>query len=467
TVRRDIHSYDFAFPGATHSDGLQNPQLTIFATSLAQAAPHLKLLQGRLPSTTSFKNALEIMLTAETAGQLGVGLNSEISFIYNYYLNPPPAQPEQIRLQARVVGIFDTGKENVTYWHGENFNPQYFQQSSGTTATTITTDTFFVADTALLDLIDTISHNSHITSTFSMFDDEIDWFYTLAPLKIDISQLGSLISRLTNLQATISKLSNSSGASFPYSSLNSIDMLSPLVNTINQASTLERFRERVNASRIPVAIITIQVIALLLFVVSLLVDLLIECQVDVIAVLRSRGASRCQIFSALLVQCAALCLFAVIVGLLLVPSVVQWITQRDLPTTQLDALRLITDTPFKAVLSVGWYALAAAVVALLTMSLSLIRATRMDALSVRRESAHSTHISLWQRLRLDLVLGVVALVGYLLSLYLTSIGSLLNANMKATISTPLTLIAPTFLVLALMLLLLRFFPLLLQSGAWL
>lgn len=171
TIRRDIRSYDFAFPGATHSDGSQNPQLIIFGTSIAQAASHVKVLQGHLPTITSSENTMEVMLTANTAGQLGVGLNSGISFVYNYYLNPPPALPKTVMLRARVVGIFDTGKESVSYWHGENFDPQYFKQSSGTTSTTITTDTFFVPDTALLNLIDTISHNNHITSTFSMYDD--------------------------------------------------------------------------------------------------------------------------------------------------------------------------------------------------------------------------------------------------------------------------------------------------------
>lgn len=466
TIRRDIHSYDFAFPGATHADGSQNPQLIIFATSITQAVSHFKLIQGRLPSTTGPGNTLEIMLTANTAGQLGVGLNSEISFVYNYYLNPPPALPKTVTLRARVVGIFDTGKESVSYWHSEDFNPQYFKQSSGATSTTITTDTFFVSDTALLNLIDTISHNKHIASTFSMYDDDIDWYYTLDPLKVDITQLNSLVSGLTSLQATISKLSNSSGAGFPYSSLSSVDIFSPLVNTINQAGTLERFRERVDTSRVPVALITIEVIALLLFIVSLLIDLLIECQIEVIAVLRSRGASRRQIFSALLLQCASLCLCAVILALLLVPSIVQEMAQHTLSVAQWDAIRVVTGMPIKAVFSIAWYALAVTVVALLTMSLSLLRATHMDALSIRHESARSTRVSLWQRLRLDVVFGIVALVGYLVSLYLTSIRGLLNVNTQAIISTPLTLIGPVFLVLALMLLLLRFFPRLLQMGAW-
>ncbi|MBA2391636.1 MAG: ABC transporter permease, partial [Ktedonobacteraceae bacterium] len=63
------------------------------------------------------------------------------------------------------------------------------------------------------------------------------------------------------------------------------------------------------------------------------------------------------------------------------------------------------------------------------------------------------------------IAGVVALVGYGISLYLTGLGSVLQGDAKALITTPLSIIAPFFLVIGCMLLFLRVFPLLLRLAS--
>lgn len=117
----------------------------------------------------------------------------------------------------------------------------------------------------------------------------------------------------------------------------------------------------------------------------------------------------------------------------------------QLPAQQ-DAITLITANPLQAILGVAWYAVIAVLVAILTMCLLLRRAATMDVLSLRRETARTTQVPFWQRFRLDVIAAVIALVGYAISLYITSIGALLDIQARILVATPLALVAPIFLL---------------------
>src|SRR3989440_2756323 len=70
----------------------------------------------------------------------------------------------------------------------------------------------------------------------------------------------------------------------------------------------------------------------------------------------------------------------------------------------------------------------------------------------------------WQRYNLDLIAGVLALLGYGLSFYVSSVGNVLQGDARTLIATPISIIAPFFLVLGCLLLFFRIFPVLLQWG---
>src|SRR5260221_8328189 len=142
-----------------------------------------------------------------------------------------------------------------------------------------------------------------------------------------------------------------------------------------------------------------------------------------------------------------------------------FLAQRFLPVDGRDAIGLIANHPWQATEQILWYAVGMLLVMLLAMVISLHFAARMDVLALRRESARTHKRPLWQRLNLDLFAGVIAIVGYVLSLYLNSIGNLLQGGAQALVITPISVIAPFFLVLGCLLLLLRLFPLLLRLGA--
>ena len=248
----------------------------------------------------------------------------------------------------------------------------------------------------------------------------------------------------------------------PY--LSSLGLSGSVLGSNGQPGSLELLRDRVVVARIPAGVFTILIVLLILFFVSLNTALLVDRQREVIALLRSRGASSGQIFGALFLQSVILSLIALFIGIPLAVCATLLLAGHTLAGNELDALNVITAHPLQVMTGVMPYALLIILVALITMGLSLFSAARMDVLSLRRASARSTTRPFWQRFNLDLIAGVLALLGYGLSFYITSVGNVLQGDARTLIATPISIIAPFFLVLGCLLLFFRIFPVLLQWG---
>ncbi|HEU5229198.1 MAG TPA: FtsX-like permease family protein [Ktedonobacteraceae bacterium] len=458
--------------------------LTLMGASTQQMSSYTQLVQGRLPhANANAGNEIEIMLTPATAAIWQVSIGSLITLDVPFTdipqqpqffpgQGPDPAFQRHVHhtsIKARVVGLFTVSTTAQAYWHGQNLDLVSQSLSPGRDLTRIT---FLTANDALLSSFDQIAHTYHIPSAFELYT--LNWYYHLDPTRISSPQLDDLITQLHDLQTSFTnKFGNTQGTGFgstdditpPYPYMTQVFLLSAVLSGPNGVSTLEQLRARIDATRIPVTIVGLQIIALVLFFVSLIADLLVDRQTDAIALLRSRGASGRQIFSALLTQAFSLSVIALLIGPPLALLVVYFFAQRALTPVEQGALNLITDHPIQAMLQTGLYAVAVALVAVITMGLSLRKAISMDVLSIRKEAARTTRRPLWQRLNLDVVAAIIALIGYAISLYLTSIGGLLDSGTQTLITAPLTLIAPFFLAIGSILLFLRLFPILLQLGA--
>ena len=362
-----------------------------------------------------------------------------------------------------VVGLFTITQAQTDFWHGQDF------QSTSQNQTTFYT--FLVPSDALLTALDHLAATFHSDAVFSPQTYALSWYYSLDASHISIDSLNGLISRLNSLQTSMAAPSEKiqgvfeSGALLTYPYLVRANIASPGTNAFTLPIVLDGYSNRVTVVRIPVVILSLQVICLLLFFVVLMADLLVDRQTDSIAILRSRGASNSQVLGSLVIQSIALGIIALIVGPLLAILAVALLSQHFLLGTGQDAVNQITSQSLSTILSIGWYALAAAFAATLAMCLLFRRAVGMNVLALRQEAARTTHRPLWQRLRFDLFAAVIALVGYAISLYLASIGTLFDTRTNVLVSTPLTLIAPIFLLIACILLFLRFFPNLLRLGS--
>ena len=297
---------------------------------------------------------------------------------------------------------------------------------------------------------------------------KINWYYHLDTANIAVDQVDALSNKLSQLRTNIANKFGSlktatNGPSYPY--IVQINLFNPIAGSYDISNTLDQFRNRAAIVTIPIAVITLLAFALILFFASLIANLLVDQQAETIAILRSRGASISQIFGSLLMQSIALGVIALIIGPILALIFVSLISQHVLGSTEQAAISLVTGQPVQAMFSVAFYALATVIVVVAAMAFMLWLAARKNALVIRREAARTTQSPLWQRLNLDAVTAVIALIGYGVSLYLVSINNLFDARTRVLVVAPLTLIAPLFLLIAFLFFFLRFFTALLSSGA--
>jgi hypothetical protein len=396
---------------------------------------------------------------------LGLHVGSTFNLALSYYATQ---SLEQQKVTSHLVGLFQVTPENAAYWHGNDFKPVSLVSEA---TSTLYKYTLLVPDRALLAVFDHVSSVNQLDGVFSPSNGyTLIWYYRLDPSHVTINNLNAFIARFAALRSTTDSLygnlqpgSSNSVETFPY--LSQVILDSPLLSSVNTSSILELFRTRMAVARIPVGIFALLSLALILFFVSLMTSVLVDRHSETIALLRSRGASQGQIFGALFLQSGTLGVIAIVLGLPLALLTVLALSQRVLPATELDAINIITKSPLQAMLGTLWYVLAVVLIALLTMSISLFFATRMDVLSLRRDAARSRKRPFWQHLNLDVIAGVVALVGYGLSFYVTSVSNVLSSDARVLLATPLTMIAPFFLIVGCLLLFLRLFPLLLRLGA--
>ena len=444
---------------------------------LDQASSHVTLVQGRLPGTALDQNRrLEVALTTETVRALHVGVGSEILMGSGFSMQPlkgsaandfqtsfcsivPGVDDSKVnaenaycqRVRLVVVGLFEA-KINDPFWHGETFQPYQFESRD-----TRTHYAALVANSALLAAYDQIVSHYPVNTAYFLagYFANVTWYYRLDPDRISLASLDNVIDALAATQVAIGQ-TNGALLADPQSPMQQITLQGDAFSANSfTPGTLANYRSRISLAATPILILTLQIVALLLYFISVVIALLIERQGSVIAQMRSRGASTGQIFGAHFTQFLALALVALLAGPLLAYLLVVTLLQRLLPASDLAALGVLSNDPIDTLLNVRWYALASVGVLLVVAAAALYRASRAMTQSSARPA--------WQRLNLDLLAAVISLTGFGVGVYLANIGGLLDAHTQALLAAPVSLIAPVFLLLAAVLFLLRFTPALFEG----
>src|SRR5579885_2614056 len=419
-------------------------QIQMIGASMAQAQSHLTLLAGRLPRTDS--SDIEIALTSESAEKLNATVGSVFSIHVGFSQIGVRSVVKTFHL--RLVGIFQLNRQDDPYWHGNT----YLSADRGITPGFVFTA--LASNDGVISAYDKVFSRPDLSGTTMDFPAAYLWYYPLNPQRIDVDHLDSVLNGINAVQVDTSN--NPYLSQTPYLEK---------TTTYLPSTILQRYHDRLGVARIPVTSLLIFVLALVLFFVSMMADFLVDRQTDAISVLRSRGASKSQIFGAFTVQSIALGIMAFVAGPLLAIVVVYFVGQRLLPGGDQNALSIIASNPLGVALNLAIYALITVIVSVLAMVGSIYRALQVDVLALRREEARSTRKPLWQRLILDIVAIIIALVGFLITNYVANSG-LLDPQLRLILLSPLTLLGTVFLLIACLLVFLRIFQLLLRLGAW-
>lgn len=437
-------------------------QIQLVGLEQKQLAAHVRLLQGRLPRAAS--DALEIALLPSVARCLflsipssaqsanthcfSAGIGDEITIISPFAFEAKGSGPEprfvRSATKLRVVGLFTPIDEADPFWHGNSFGSISTNPGSGTMLITgLTTSEAFAS--ALSNAVQSSGNfvllNSGVTLT---------WFYHLAVARIDATNIDALMGEINTFLTDIGNIGNDRNTSF-YGQL----------TATGPTDVLTEFSSRATEAQVPVTMLLLLVMGMVILFISMATDLLIERQAETIALLRSRGANRRQVFGVFTTQMSALSLLALLLGPLLAIPLTVLLIQHLFSALDPSAVALVAARPLESVWNVRWYTLIAVGLALLSTLLTLYQATRFDALALRREASRSTRIPFWQRFYLDGLLVMLALGAYGYALYSFNTGTLDPATGNQVL-TPLVMGAAALSLLAGLLLFLRFLPRLVQ-----
>lgn len=415
--------------------------LDIVGTSITAVAPTLKLTQGRLPDDNATIPAsptqpLEVAISGAEANRLQLSVGSRLAIPMTI---PPnlgfPNAGATVPFTIQVVGIFQTPiASSLPFFEQNPFHVEQFPNTGGPSTIIYP---MLTGQKSLLALL----QNPDIARGLAgaKVGVTVAWYYQPNLARFTVDNLTDVANRFDQLAQNLNQtIAQSAAGQFTVASA-----------LIGQDTPLQTYQAQVQVATIPITILLIDIMAILLFFITLITELYIGGQAATIAQLRSRGISRLQIFSGYLLPSVGVGLAALAVAVALF-----------FPLAMLVLPHLLTayapPPTFVQALGRGWwYALAVGAFAIVAFWLSIGIALQADVLEVRHESSRTVRPPLWQRLRLDLSLGIVLVISFGVSLYLVQTAP--NAQTAESL-VPLSLLAPTFLVMAGMLFVLRGLP---------
>ena len=428
---------------------VQTPPLNVLSTSKrsdglvldgydpAQAAQHATVVQGRLPQDTT-DGTLEIALMQGLANNLGLHVGSIIK----------SSTPSVLGLQAwtlRVVGIVAPRSAHDPFWlaSANPFGSNYTAESGANALNMLAARETVRAKIAALQTLP----GKDATRLY--------WSYPFDLSHLDANAIPMLSQQTSDLDfQVLNGLTQIQGIAFaaPVGSL---------------FETLSNYAQQIIVLEIVIAFLLLLILAIILFLVGMMSDILVERQATIIATLRSRGATRQHIFGSFVMQGIAVGLAALLIGPFVAILLVRAFAQVLFPPASQQALNVITTNPISTALDVKWFAVIAVVVALVVMVVAIRRSSKLDIVTLRRESSRTKRVPFWRRLNLDLLAVVLIVASYVVYYYLW--GAFVAAQTDDPIIYNMVkivgFIAPPLLAAALLMLFLRLFPLILRLAA--
>ena len=410
----------------------------------SQAAQHANIVQGRLPRVTT-DGTVEIALSQEATSGLGLHVGSAIQGRF------PIAVGSQV-WNFRVVGIIAPKVAHDTFWAmADPFSRTsialasryYFVNEGAPSYNVLAASDAIEPKIAVLQTAP--SGGASFTNAFVFF---LRYPFDLA--RLDANDIPALSQQTTNLDNQLTNILQRNIADLAYTNI-----FGTLFTTLEFSSAIN------SIGQIAVTFLLLVTLALVLFLVSLMSDVLVERQAAIIATLRSRGATRRHIFGAFVAQGLVLGVAALLAGPLLAILLVRAMAQALLTPGNQSAINVITAHPFQVVLDVKWYAVSAVAVAVFVLIVAVRRATKMDIVSFRRESARPRRVPFWRRFYLDLFIVVLLLAGYAAYTYIWSFLTQSSVRIDPALYNVLTgvgFFATPLIVVAVLMLFLRLFP---------
>lgn len=375
---------------------------------------HINITNGRIYSNEVKNGVIEVIASQSAMKQQNLLLNEE------YPLNDSSKKGREV-CRVKVVGVFEIKDPGDLYWY-KNIN-EYNRE--------------FIMSFDLF--------NEQFVKTQSKLVTQAQWFCAYDYHKITIENISNIMNICENQAKWYRKYGGS------------LEMRMPAI------TILKAYKERAAQLKTMLWVLTMPVLIMLIFYIFMVSRLIIKNDENGIAVLKSRGASKGQIFLGYLAESSVIGAIAFMFGppLGIVICKILGSSNGFLEFVQRIAL------PVNISLRVYGYSLAAVVFLIVTMLIPVVVSSRMSIVNYKQIKARDPKAPLWKRFFLDVL--ILAASGYGLYRYNQQQNILGATGIKASELQidPLLFLTSTLFVLGAGLLFLRLYPYIIRFVYWL
>lgn len=375
---------------------------------------HTKMVSGRMFSSKRENGVYEVVMSEQAMN----GLDLSIDKVYTLadYMGKSKTD-----IKIKVVGVFTMKDPSDPFW----FEGLWGYSSSLLMDYSLLTKELLVANPAVLS--------------------RSEWYYALDYNKITLFNMKHVLDKYQEQKMWL----KNNGVMTDFK--------------VDCIPILEQYYEREKQLRTTLWILQIPVILMLAFYIFMVSRLIIDYEKNEIAVLKSRGASRLQIFHSYLIESLILGFITVLTGppLGMLLCKIMGSSNGFLEFVQRASLRISMRG------SAYLYAVLAMLLFVITMLIPALMASRTTIVTHKQSKARGSKTALWHKFFFDVILLLFSGYGYYR--YSVQKKTLAISGVKGTDLTidPLLFLASTFFILGAGLLFLRLYPYIVRFIFWL
>ncbi|MCL0101791.1 FtsX-like permease family protein [Dehalococcoidia bacterium] len=406
-------------------DRLKVPQGAVMGSlqSFSNYELHSRLVEGVFPDVDGHASAptsiIQVGIGSDTARALRLRLHDQVVL-------SPGSTPNQ-GLTLRIVGILEAVDLREEYWTFA-LNP-FASQLDSSSGEEIPIAPFLIPQETFFAEVEPVARGLLVNYW---------WYLYVDPARVESDRVGAI-------QESITSLGRNLGKEIPGS----------LVLT-GLKDTLATFEQKLFFSSIPILMMLVLSVVVVLYYLVMVANVVVDRHLGEIALFRSRGANKLQIFGIFVWEALAICLLAVIVGPVLALAIVPLLGWAP-------AFSVVTggrSLPVELSGTVFLFALGGATLSFLVLMISAFKGARFNVLTEKALKARPDAGLIFHKYYLDIFL--LAMAG-LLYWELTQRGSLVTRRIFGADSTDyVLLVAPAVFMGGLALVLLRVLPVLIR-----
>ncbi|MFO7916463.1 MAG: FtsX-like permease family protein [Anaerolineae bacterium] len=422
TSTRYVKTDNFSLFPASEAEyiGIRQPLGWVNVGFVQDIQEHVHILEGSFPSpATSDAETMDVMISQAFVEETGLQVGERCVIFKRAAEEQEDSRSSQLRV--RIAGVWAPKDQQNDFWF---YNPQSLDNS------------FLVPEETF---------RSHIAPAAENEVYAAIWYIVFNGDKVRTDDVPGLLGRINYATTRVSTL-------LPNTTLD-----------ISPFDALQNYRWTTFVMTILLYVFSIPILLLVLYFISMISGLVVERQRGEISILKSRGAGDFQIIGIYALEGLMIGLVGLAVGLLIgrqlalvmgnTVSFLSFGQRRPLPV-------MITPRAIRlAALGVA--------VALLASLTPAMQAARLTIVTYKRERARAMEKPFWQRFFIDFLLLIPAGYGYYVLNTRGTISFLGAGGGGDPFNDPLLFLVPALTIFAVSLLIIRFFPLIMELFAWL